>query len=77
MRLDLYLALGAAIMLARCLAGCATPPALDPAIEAASYRQDLERCRLRSSTCAGYVLCRQRVEAAHGRTYAGRCEVTP
>lgn len=56
------------------LAGCAAvEPAVPIGIEGAVYRSELAECRERSSTCEGYVLCRRRVEAAHGRTYAGRC----
>ena len=56
------------------LAGCApAQPAVPIGIEGAAYRAELADCRERSSTCEGYVLCRRRVEAAHGRTYAGRC----
>ena len=59
-------------------AGCArAAPAVPIAIEAEAYRSELVACREKSSTCAGYVLCRSRVEAAHGRTWAGRCEVSP
>lgn len=55
------------------LAGCATAAA-PIGIEGAAYRLDLAECREKSSTCLGYVACRRRVETAHGRTYAGRCE---
>ena len=56
------------------VAGCApAEPAVPIGIEGAAYRAELADCRERSSTCEGYVLCRRRVEAAHGRTYAGRC----
>lgn len=56
------------------VAGCApVEPAVPIGIEGAAYRAELADCRERSSTCEGYVLCRRRVEAAHGRTYAGRC----
>lgn len=58
------------------LAGCARA-AVPIALEAETYRRELAECRERSSTCAGYVLCRSRVEAAHGRSYSGRCEATP
>lgn len=52
--------------------GCARPPS--PAtVEAATYGAELEACALQSSTCPGYVMCRQRVAASHGRTYSGRC----
>lgn len=54
------------------LAGCARPPS--PAtVEAATYGAELEACALQSSTCEGYVACRKRVAASHGRTYDGRC----
>ena len=43
-------------------------------LEGAAYRMELAECRERSSTCLGYVACRRRVETAHGRAYAGRCE---
>ena len=52
--------------------GCARPPS--PAtVEAATYGAELEACALQSSTCAGYVACRQRVAARYGRAYSGRC----
>ena len=43
-------------------------------LEGAAYRMELAECREKSSTCLGYVACRRRVETAHGRAYAGRCE---
>lgn len=56
------------------VAGCApAEPAVPIGIEGAAYREELAECRERSSTCPGYVACRARVDAAHGRTYAGRC----
>lgn len=55
------------------ITGCAAEPAVPIGIEGAAYRAELADCRERSSTCEGYVLCRRRVETAHGRTYAGRC----
>lgn len=57
------------------LAGCAPASAAAPVgLEGAAYRLELAECRERSSTCLGYVACRRRVETAHGRAYAGRCE---
>lgn len=57
------------------LAGCAAvEPAVPVGVEGAAFRAELAECRERSSTCEGYVACRTRVEAAHGRTYRGRCE---
>ena len=69
------LGVGAAVCIIGWLvAGCApAEPAVPIGIEGAAYRAELADCRERSSTCEGYVLCRRRVEAAHGRTYAGRC----
>lgn len=54
------------------LFGCARPPS-PASVEAATYGAELEACALQSSTCPGYVMCRQRVAASHGRTYNGRC----
>ncbi len=73
--LAILFAVGAAVCLIGWLvAGCApVEPAVPIGIEGAAYRAELADCRERSSTCEGYVLCRRRVEAAHGRTYAGRC----
>jgi hypothetical protein len=56
------------------LAGCTPEAAVPVGIEGAAFRAELAECRERSSTCPGYVACRTRVEAAHGRTYRGRCE---
>lgn len=68
-------ALAAALFsLAWLVAGCApVEPAVPIGIEGAAFRHELAECRERSSTCEGYVVCRRRVELAHGRTYAGRC----
>lgn len=55
------------------LAGCAHGPRPETAIEASAYAAELEACAVQSSTCPGYVACRSRVAAAHGRTYTGRC----
>lgn len=58
-----------------CATGCAPVEAAAPVgIEGAAYRSELAECREKSATCPGYVACRQRVETAHGRTWAGRCE---
>ena len=65
-----------AILLTFCLLfmlGCARPPKPETAIEASVYAAELEACVVQSSTCPGYILCRQRVAAAHGRAYSGRC----
>jgi len=53
--------------------GCARPRKPETAIEAATYAAELEACAVQSSTCPGYVACRSRVAAAHGRSYSGRC----
>ncbi len=53
------------------VAGCT--PRAQTAAEVAAYGAELEACAAQASTCPGYVACRQRVAAAHGRTYAGRC----
>lgn len=53
------------------LAGCT--PRAQTAAEVAAYGAELEACAVQASTCPGYVACRQRVAAAHGRTYSGRC----
>ena len=64
---------GAALLLVGwLLTGCAHPKP-ETAIEAGLYATELEACAVQSSTCPGYVMCRQRVAAAHGRTYSGRC----
>jgi hypothetical protein len=55
------------------LAGCTQPPRPETALEASVYAAELEACAVQASTCPGYVACRSRVAAAHGRTYAGRC----
>ena len=54
------------------VAGCAQAPPL--AAEGARYREERIACREQNATCPGFVACMRRVEAAHGRTYAGRCE---
>lgn len=70
----LFLGGAAVCLVGWMLAGCAPlEPAVPIGIEGAAYRAELAECRERSSTCEGYVACRRRVEAAHGRTYAGRC----
>lgn len=51
--------------------GCT--PRAQTAAEVAAYGAELEACAVQSSTCPGYVACRQRVAAAHGRAYSGRC----
>ena len=57
------------------VAACQPAEAAAPiGLEGAAYRMELAECRERSSTCLGYVACRRRVETAHGRAYAGRCE---
>ena len=53
------------------LAGCTPRP--QPSAEVAAYGAELEACAVQASTCPGYVACRQRVAAAHGRAYSGRC----
>lgn len=53
------------------LAGCT--PRAQTAAEVAAYGAALEACAVQASTCPGYVACRQRVAAAHGRAYSGRC----
>lgn len=53
------------------LAGCT--PRAQTAAEVAAYGAELEACAVQASTCPGYVACRQRVAAAHGRAYSGRC----
>lgn len=66
---------GGVLALGWLLTGCAAAePAVPVGIEGAAFRAELAECRERSSTCPGYVACRARVEAAHGRTYRGRCE---
>ena len=52
-------------------AGCT--PRAQTAAEVAAYGAELEACAVQASTCPGYVACRQRVAAAHGRAYSGRC----
>lgn len=52
--------------------GCAQ--AVPLAAEGAAYREERIACREQNATCPGFVACMRRVEAAHGRTYAGRCE---
>jgi hypothetical protein len=54
------------------LAGCT--PAVPLAVEGQAYREERVACREQNATCPGFVACMRRVEAAHGRTYAGRCE---
>lgn len=71
--LALLFAVGAAVCLVGWpVAGCA-PPRAQTAAEVTAYAAELEACAVQSSTCEGYVACRSRVAAAHGRTYAGRC----
>lgn len=53
------------------VAGCT--PRAQTAAEVAAYGAELEACAVQASTCPGYVACRQRVAAAHGRAYSGRC----
>lgn len=53
--------------------GCARHPSPETAVEASVYAAELESCAVQSSTCPGYVACRKRVAASHGRTYSGRC----
>ena len=53
------------------LLGCT--PRAQTAAEVAAYGAELEACAVQASTCPGYVACRQRVAAAHGRAYSGRC----
>lgn len=74
--LAVLFALGAAILaVAYLVAGCAPVEAAAPiGIEGAAFRLELAECREKASSCLGYVACRRRVEAAHGRTYTGRCE---
>ena len=74
--LAVILAGGAAVCLVGYLvAGCAPVEAAAPiGIEGAAFRLELAECREKASSCLGYVACRRRVEAAHGRTYTGRCE---
>jgi hypothetical protein len=70
----------AAILLAcaTILPGCAQiEPAVPLAEEGKEYNAELRACTKNNATCPGYVACRARVEAAHGRTYNGRCAVTP
>ena len=55
------------------LGACLPRPAADVAAENTRYALELEKCELLASTCLGYVACRQRVAAAHGRAYSGRC----
>ena len=52
--------------------GCQRPPSPATA-EVAAYGAELEACAVQSSTCPGYVACRQRVAARYGRAYSGRC----
>lgn len=59
-------------LIALLLAGCARPPSPETAVEASVYAAELEAC-VQSSTCPGYVACRKRVAASHGRAYNGRC----
>ena len=54
------------------LTGCA--PVVPLAVEGKAYREERIACREQNATCPGFVACMRRVEAAHGRTYAGRCE---
>ena len=58
--------------LAQACTGCA--PAIPLAAEGKAYREERIACREQNATCQGFVACMRRVEAAHGRTYAGRCE---
>ena len=67
----LFLGGAAVCLVGWMLAGCT--PRAQTAAEVAAYGAELEACALQSSTCAGYVACRQRVAAAHGRAYSGRC----
>lgn len=53
------------------VAGCT--PRAQTAAEVTAYGAELEACAVQASTCPGYVACRQRVAAAHGRAYSGRC----
>ena len=70
--LAVLLAGGAAVCLVGwMLAGCT--PRAQTAAEVAAYGAELEACAVQASTCPGYVACRQRVAAAHGRAYSGRC----
>ena len=63
---------GAAVCLVGWLVAGCTPRA-QTAAEVAAYGAELEACAVQASTCPGYVACRQRVAAAHGRAYSGRC----
>ena len=65
------LALAAVCLVGWLVAGCT--PRAQTAAEVAAYGAELEACAVQASTCPGYVACRQRVAAAHGRTYSGRC----
>lgn len=53
------------------LLGCT--PRAQTAAEVAAYGAELEACAVQSSTCPGYVACRQRAAARYGRAYSGRC----
>lgn len=53
---------------------CSAASCLPQQQSAALYATELEACAVQSSTCLGYVMCRQRVTAQHGRPiYNGKC----
>ena len=59
-----------AALLSGCLGG---RTAADVVAEDTAYKAELAACELQASTCVGYVACRKRAAAGHGRTYNGRC----
>lgn len=64
------LVVAASVAFGFCVTGCT---ARDASLEASRYAAELAACEASVSTCPGYLACRQRVAASHGRTYQGRC----